>query len=165
VFSRSRSGAFSSRCGSDAERGQLGSWRTRAASRLAESSIEMRATIIGRWSDGTTMVTRTKEDLVRLSDESLRGRTVISADGKAIGSLVALFISSDWRVESIRIALQKDIADRIGASRTLLHRGTIELPANYIQSVGDAVVLSIDVEKLREAHRSPERDVALPPST
>lgn len=102
---------------------------------------------------------------MRLSDKSLRGRTVISADGKAIGSLVELFISSsDWRVESIRIELQKDIADRIGATRTLLHRGTIELPVSFIQSVGDAVVLSVDVEKLREAHRSPERDVALPPS-
>ena len=98
---------------------------------------------------------------MRLSDESLRGRTVISADGSAIGSLAALFIdSADWRVESIRIELQKDIADRIGASRTLLHRGTIELPVSFIQSVGDAVVLSIDVEKLREVHRAPERDVA-----
>jgi sporulation protein YlmC with PRC-barrel domain len=103
---------------------------------------------------------------MRLSDESLRGRTVISADGNAIGSVVELFISSSgWRVESIRIELQKDIADRIGASRTLLHRGTIELPVSFIQSVGDAVVLSIDVEKLREVHRPPEPDLALPPST
>jgi sporulation protein YlmC with PRC-barrel domain len=103
---------------------------------------------------------------MRLSDESLRGRTVISADGNAIGSLVELFIdSSDWRVESIRIELRKDIADRIGASRSLLHRGTIELPVSFIQSVGDAVVLSVEVEQLREAHRSPEPDVAPPPST
>ncbi|HEU4732495.1 MAG TPA: hypothetical protein VFT22_31585 [Kofleriaceae bacterium] len=103
---------------------------------------------------------------MRLSDKSLHGRTVISADGNAIGSLVELFISSsDWRVESIRIELQKDIADRIGANRTLLHRGAIELPVSFIQSVGDAVVLSIDVEKLREAHRPPEREVAPPPST
>ncbi|HEX3759138.1 MAG TPA: PRC-barrel domain-containing protein [Kofleriaceae bacterium] len=103
---------------------------------------------------------------MRLSDDSLRGRTVISADGNAIGAVVELFInSSDWRVESIRIELKKDIADRIGASRTLLHRGTIELPVSFIQSVGDAVVLSIDVEKLREAHRSSERDVAQPPGT
>ena len=103
---------------------------------------------------------------MRLSDESLRGRTVISADGIAIGSLVELFISSsDWRVESIRIELQKDIADRIGASRTLLHRGTIELPVSFIQSVGDAVVLSIEVDRLREARRSPERDEAPHPGT
>jgi sporulation protein YlmC with PRC-barrel domain len=125
----------------------------------------MRATI-RRWSDGTTMVARTQEDPMRLSDESLRGRTVISADGNAIGTLVELFISSaDWRVESIRIELRKDIADRIGASRSILHRGTIELPVSFIQSVGDAVVLSIDVAKLREAHRPPEHDVALPPGT
>jgi len=98
---------------------------------------------------------------MRLSDESLRGRTVISADGHAIGSLVELFISSsDWRVESIRIELQKDIADRIGATRTLLHRGTIELPVSFIQGVADAIVLSVDVEKLREAHRAPEPEPA-----
>lgn len=103
---------------------------------------------------------------MRLSNESLRGQTVISADGKAIGSVVELFISSsDWRVESIRIELKKDIADRIGASRSLLHPGTIELPVAFIQSVGDAVVLSIEVEKLREARRAPEHDGALPAGT
>jgi hypothetical protein len=59
------------------------------------------------------MVERTKEDLVRLSDESLRGRIVISADGNAIGSLVERFISStNWHVESIRIELEQDIAGR-----------------------------------------------------
>ena len=101
---------------------------------------------------------------MRLSDESLRGRVVISADGNAIGTVAELFISSDWRVESIRIELQKDIADRIGASRTLLHRGTIELPVSFIQSVSDAVVLSIEVEKLREVHRPPESDAAPQPT-
>ena len=101
---------------------------------------------------------------MRLSDETLRGRTVIGADGKAIGSVAGLFVSADWRVEAIRIELNKDIADRIGASRTMFHRGTIELPVNFIQSVSDAVVLTIDVEQLREAHRPPATE-APPPST
>ena len=93
---------------------------------------------------------------MRLSDATLHDRTVISADGKAIGAISELFIStSDWRIESIRIELNKDIAQRIGATRTLFHRGTIELPVNFIQSVSDAVVLSVDVDQLREAHRSP----------
>ena len=78
---------------------------------------------------------------------------MISADGTAIGAVAELFISSEWRVESIRIELRKDIADRIGADRTMFHRGSIELPVGFIQSVSDAVVLSIDVEKLREVHR------------
>lgn len=93
---------------------------------------------------------------MRLSDESLRGKSVISADGKAIGSIAELFIdSAEWRVESIGIELRNDIADHIAANRTLFRRGTIELPVSFIQSVSDAVVLSVDVEKLREAHRLP----------
>jgi sporulation protein YlmC with PRC-barrel domain len=102
---------------------------------------------------------------MRLSDESLRGKTVISADGKAIGAIAELFINqAEWHVESIRIELRSEIADRIGANRTIFHRGTIELPVSFIQSVSDAVVLSVDVEKLREAHRSPAT-VAAPEPT
>ncbi len=102
---------------------------------------------------------------MRVSDENLRGLTVISADGTAIGSIAELFISSaDWRVESIRVELRKDVADRLGADRTIFHRGSIELPVGIIQSVSDAVVLSIDVERLREVHRPPATDHAPPPS-
>jgi len=94
---------------------------------------------------------------MRLSAETLHDRTVISADGKAIGSVTELFISiSDWRVESVRIELHKDIADRIGAHRTVFHRGTVELPVSFIQSVSDAIVLSVSVDQLQEAQRVPD---------
>jgi len=96
---------------------------------------------------------------MRLSDRTLEGRAVISADGNVIGSVTELFISAAWHVEAIRIDLRKEIADRIGADRTLFHRGTIELPIKFVQSVGDAVVLVIDVEQLHEAHRSPSTEV------
>lgn len=103
---------------------------------------------------------------MRLSDKTLHGRTVISADGKVIGSISELSIStSEWRVESIHIELDKDIADRIGANRTMFHRGTIELPVSFVQSVSDTVVLTVDVEQLREAHRLPATDAAPQPST
>jgi sporulation protein YlmC with PRC-barrel domain len=94
---------------------------------------------------------------MRLSDKTLQGRQVISADGTVIGAIAELFLS-DWHVDAIRIVLSKDIADRIGASRSLLHRGTIELPVGFVQSVGDAVVLAVGVEQLREAHRAPSTD-------
>lgn len=101
---------------------------------------------------------------MRLSDETLRGLTVISADGTAVGTVAELFVSSaEWRVESIRIELRKDIADRIGADRTMFHRGSIELPVAFVQSVSDAVVLSIDVEKLREVHRPPPAEAEATP--
>ena len=88
---------------------------------------------------------------MRLSDETLRGRTVISADGLAIGEIAILFIDSDaWRVESLQLKLRKDIADRLGAGRGMFRAAELEIPIRMVQSVGDAVVLSVAVDDLRQ---------------
>jgi sporulation protein YlmC with PRC-barrel domain len=93
-----------------------------------------------------------KEDAaMRLSDENLRGRTVIASDGLAIGEIAVLFLDSDaWRVESLQVKLRKDIADRLGADRSMFHAGALEIPIRMVQSVGDAVVLSVAVDELRQ---------------
>jgi sporulation protein YlmC with PRC-barrel domain len=91
---------------------------------------------------------------MRLSAENLHGRTVITADGQAVGSIKSLFLdATEWRVEAISVELRNDIADRIGATRSIFHRGLIEIPVRLIQSIGDAVVLNVAVDALREAHR------------
>ena len=88
---------------------------------------------------------------MRLSDENLRGRTVIGADGRAVGEIATLFLDSDaWSVESLQVKLRKDIADELGASRSMFRAGTVEIPVRLVQSVGDAVVLSIPIDGLRE---------------
>jgi sporulation protein YlmC with PRC-barrel domain len=103
---------------------------------------------------------------MRLSAENLHGRTVISADGQAVGTLKSVFLdASTWRVESISVELRKDIADRVGATHGVFRRGLIELPVQLIQSVGDAVVLGVPVDALREARRTDAGDVAAPPVT
>ena len=87
---------------------------------------------------------------MRLSDENLRGRTVIGADGQAVGEVAALFLDSEaWGIQSLQVKLRKEIADRLGASRSVFHAGTVEVPIRLIQSVGDAVVLSVAVDGLR----------------
>lgn len=99
---------------------------------------------------------------MRLSDETLRGRTVIASDGLAIGSVTMLFIDSDgWRVESLQIKLHKDVADRLGADRSWLRAGAVEIPIRMVQSVGDAIVLSSGVDQLRQV--LPGRSEAAPP--
>ena len=81
---------------------------------------------------------------------------MIGADGQAIGEVAALFLDSEgWAVESIRVKLRNPIADRLGANRSIFSAGTVEIPVRLIQSVGDAVVLSIPVEGLREVLPSP----------
>lgn len=88
---------------------------------------------------------------MRLSDENLRGRTVIASDGLAIGEIALLFLDSQaLGVESLQIKLRKEVADRLGASRSVFHAGAIEIPIGMVQSVGDAVVLTVAVDELRQ---------------
>jgi sporulation protein YlmC with PRC-barrel domain len=87
---------------------------------------------------------------MRLSNESIQGRTVIAADGQVIGEISTVFLDSDaWRVESLQVTLRKDVADRIGAHRSVLRAGELEIPVRVIQSVGATVVLSVPVDELR----------------
>lgn len=96
---------------------------------------------------------------MRLSDQNLRGRSVIAADGLRLGAVASVFLDSDaWRIESLQVKLDKEIADRLGADRGLFHAGMLEVPVGSIQSVGDAVVLSVPVSALQR----PAAEVSVP---
>lgn len=101
---------------------------------------------------------------MRISDENLRGRTIIAADGHVIGEIKTISLDSDnWRVESLQATLRNEIADQIGARRSVFHAGELEIPVRMIQSVGDTVVLSVPVDELRMALPS-ESEHATPPT-
>ena len=88
---------------------------------------------------------------MQVSDEQLRGRTVIAADGQAIGEVAALFIdTSKWMIVAVQIKLSKSAADQLGAARGLLRAATLDLPVRLVQSVGDAILLSVPTLELRE---------------
>jgi len=89
---------------------------------------------------------------MRLSDDNLHGRVVISGDGIAIGEITRVFLdSSEWRVEALQVKLRRESAERLGANRSMFHAATLEIPTRMIQSVGDAVILSVPLDGLRSA--------------
>src|SRR5687768_173905 len=93
---------------------------------------------------------------MRLSDDNLRGRTVIAADGLAVGEVTGFFLASDGKsIEAFQVKLRKEVADRIGAERSRFHAGALEIPIEFVQSVGDAVVLSVGVDDLRQVLPGP----------
>ena len=88
---------------------------------------------------------------MQVSDEHFRGRTVIAADGQAIGEVTALFIdTSAWIIVALRIKLSKSAAEQLGAARGLLRAATLELPVRMVQSVGDTVLLSVPTLGVRQ---------------
>ena|SRR5215831_6641003 len=87
---------------------------------------------------------------MQVSDEHFRGRTVIAADGQAIGDVGAVLIdTSAWTVVALQIKLHKAVAEQIGAARGILRAATLELPVRLVQSVADAVLLSVPTAELR----------------
>ncbi|MBV8069620.1 MAG: hypothetical protein JO270_06920 [Acidobacteriaceae bacterium] len=88
---------------------------------------------------------------MQVSDEHFRGRTVIAADGQAIGEVDTLLLdTSAWNIISLQIKLSKSAAEQLGAARSLLRAATLELPVRMVQSVGDAVLLSVPTLDLRQ---------------
>ena len=88
---------------------------------------------------------------MRISEENLKGRTVITADGLAIGQIISIYLETErWTVDAVQVVLRRPTAERLGAPRSIFQRRTLEIPVRFIQSVGDAVVLSAPVEGLRQ---------------
>ena len=88
---------------------------------------------------------------MQLSDERFRGRKVIAADGQEIGEVAALFIdTSTWTILALHVKLNKSAAEQLGTARSLLRAATLDLPVRIVQSVGDAVLLSVPTLELRQ---------------
>lgn len=97
---------------------------------------------------------------MQLTDENIRGRTVIAADGNAVGEVVALLLDDHARVEALQIKLRKDIRERIGAEGSRFRGREIAVDSRYVQSVGDAVLLNVPMEQLRQAPDEAHREQA-----
>lgn len=80
---------------------------------------------------------------MRITDDNLHGRVVLTADGIAIGEVTKLFLQGErFALDGIEVKLRKEAADRLRLKRSTFHSPTIEIPPQFVQSVGDAVLLS-----------------------
>jgi sporulation protein YlmC with PRC-barrel domain len=87
---------------------------------------------------------------MRISDEKLRGMTVIAADGQAVGEVTALFLDSDgWQVDALKVKVRKEVASHLDVARSVFYAGSVEIPIRVVQSISDAIVLTVGVDDLR----------------
>lgn len=89
---------------------------------------------------------------MRLPEESLRGRSVLTSDGVNLGQVEGLTVETDgWHVDSLQVKLRKEAAEQIGAERRFMGSSRIPISVQKIQSVQDAIILSVGVGELRQA--------------
>lgn len=87
---------------------------------------------------------------MRITDDKLHGRVVLTADGVAIGEISKLILEgAQFAIQAVEIKLRKEIAERFGMKHGMFSNANLEIPAQMVQSVGDAVLLSATVDDLR----------------
>jgi sporulation protein YlmC with PRC-barrel domain len=126
--------------------------------RTIEATIENEhGTIVETTRTGLAGTWLASRRIMRISDDNLHGRTVISNDGLAVGEISCLFVdTATWRIESLQVELRRESADRIGVQRGLFHAAKIDIPVDLVRSVGDAVVLAVDLDNLRRSETPAE---------
>jgi sporulation protein YlmC with PRC-barrel domain len=92
--------------------------------------------------------------MMKLSyEDQIKARTVIDASGRSIGQVDALYLDSESagsgvRVAGIRVRLHAQIADALGVEHGVFHPPVIDVPADALQAIGDAVILNVAVSSL-----------------
>jgi sporulation protein YlmC with PRC-barrel domain len=85
-----------------------------------------------------------------ISDEQVRGRPVVAADGQVVGDVAGLWLDIDhWRVEALQLKLRKEAAARLRTGGGMFHAPVLKVPIRLVQSVGQAIVLSVGVDELK----------------
>jgi sporulation protein YlmC with PRC-barrel domain len=96
-------------------------------------------------------------------EDDLKGRAVIDGTGRMVGSVEALLIDSQsWRVEAMRVKLNRDAADQVGAEHRVFQPAILEIPVSLVHAAGDAVILNVPAASLRELR--PAAEVAAAPT-
>lgn len=87
---------------------------------------------------------------MKIPDDSLRGRAVLSSDGVEIGVVEGVvFETSGWKVESIEVKLRNEVAERVGAGRRMFRSVVVNVPVEKIHAVRDAVILTTSLGEFR----------------
>jgi sporulation protein YlmC with PRC-barrel domain len=87
---------------------------------------------------------------MRITDDNLHGRVVLSSDGLAIGEVNKLYFhGGQFAIDALEIKVRKEIAEKLGLKHSTFHPATMEIPVGFVQSVGDAVLLTAKLEELQ----------------
>lgn len=76
---------------------------------------------------------------------------MLSGDGVKLGEVTHLMVDPlNFRIAALEVRLHKDVADRAHVAHGLLRGPSIHVPTDRIQSIGDAIILAISLDALRE---------------
>lgn len=97
----------------------------------------------------------------------MKGRPVIDANGDNVGVVDDVVVDpNSWKVSGFVVTLRREVAQRFQLQAGFLESPRVELGSERIKTVGDNVILNIDLTVIRESLRRRDAtydDAARPP--
>lgn len=79
---------------------------------------------------------------MRLTDEDLRKRRVIAADGTEVGQCAGLvFDTETMAVVAVRVRVHAAVSRAQGSRKPLIGRAELTVPVEQVSGIADAVIL------------------------
>jgi sporulation protein YlmC with PRC-barrel domain len=96
-----------------------------------------------------------------IEDGKLRGKKIITADGREVGEVGTLEIEIEldtWKIQWLELKLLRDVLEALGLKKPLFGTIHARLAPERIRSVTDNVVLTVDFAQLGTLLASDEPD-------
>lgn len=94
-----------------------------------------------------------------IDDGTLRGKKIITADGREVGEVGTLEIELDtWKIQWLELKLLRDVLETLGLKKPFFGTIHARLAPERIRSVTDNVVLTVDFAQLGTLLASDEPD-------
>ncbi len=83
-----------------------------------------------------------------IDDDKLRGKKVLTANGRHIGELVAIEIEMEaWQIQWVDVKLLRDVLDELKVKKPLFGTQTARIAPRHVKSVSDAILLALDMDQ------------------
>ncbi len=80
----------------------------------------------------------------------LQSTDVLDSDGRYVGILRGIMIANNWTIPDVIIEVNNNILDELGVDyNPMLDVALVNLPTQYVESVGDVVQLTDNVASLK----------------
>ncbi len=89
--------------------------------------------------------------LVRMKAKELIGQKVVGLDGTSIGEVYDLEIDDRWKVVSLVIRLEKDVAKKMGFRLSFRPKGAVS--TDLVKGMKDFITIEAEGEELIKAIR------------
>ena len=93
--------------------------------------------------------------------ERLRGRTVLDARGSILGRVRAPLVDLEtWLVDTLRVTPTRSVAGELGLAWSWWKRPTFDVKTGLVHAAGDAIILRVSLDELRDATVTPIEQIA-----